>query len=324
MKKIVVYGALDKAGYDILDQADATYSSVEAFDKEKLHNELQDADGVILRYHPFSGDAIDQAPSLKIISRVGVGCDNIDMDAARARKIDVAITGDVSSKAVAEQTLALMLASAKQIVRHDEAVRNNQFSLRESVDAIELDEKSVLIVGFGRIGKRTAHLCNAFDMKVHIFDPFVTDDSVTKRGYVYEDNLDVAIRSADFIALHIPGGEGNDGLFDQERINKMKHGAVIVNTSRGTLFDEAALADAVSKGRIFAAGTDVFSQEPVTEKNPLISEKRIVLSPHNSAMTKECMQRLCKVAAQNLIEYLFGERENVQLVGTKTSGKLPN
>lgn len=313
MIKIVVYGALDKGGYQELDKAGVHYASVPAFDLDNLHRELADADGVVLRYHPFPRETILKAPRLKIISRVGVGCDNVHIETARERGVDVAITGDVSSRAVAEQALALMLGAAKQMIRYDEAIRDGDWQLRESIDAIELDNKSMLLVGFGRIGRRTGELCNAFGMKVHAYDPFVDPLGMGKAGVIPVNSLEEGVALADFISLHIPGGKDNDGIIDERLISKMKPQAVIVNTSRGTLFNEKALSEAVSKGQIFGAGTDVFSREPVTADNPLVNNKRIVLSPHSSAMTKECMRRLCVAAVDNAIDYLKGDRDKVLL-----------
>ena len=313
MTKIVVYGALDAKGYEALEDSKLKYVCVPAFDLELLHRELGDAEGVVLRYHPFLKETLLKAPHLNVISRVGVGCDNIDMATARQQGIDVAITGDVSSRAVAEQALTLMLAAAKQIIRYDDAIREGNWQLRESIDAIELDGKSMLLIGFGRIGRRTGELCKAFGMKVHAYDPFVDSDEIESAGVVSVNALNEGIAIADFISLHIPGGKNNDGIINKELISLMKPQAVIVNTSRGTLFDENALSDAVREGRIFSAGTDVFSKEPVSKDNPLVGNKRIVLSPHNSAMTKECMSRLCVKAVNNAVEYLVGDKDNVLL-----------
>ena len=315
MPKVVVYGAMDPAGHAVLDaRKGVTSVRVGPSETAKLMDELADADAVVLRYVPFDAAAVARAKSCKVLSRSGVGFDNIDMAAANAAGIPVAVTGDVNSRAVAEHALALMLGAAKQLLRYDTATRHGDWAAREHLDAIELDGKAVLVVGFGRIGRRTAELCTAFGMTVSVYDPFMPAERIAGAGHRCVTDLDAAIPDADFITLHIPGGADNANLIDRHRIAAMKPEAVIVNTARGQLIDEAALAEALAAGRIHGAGADVFSGEPPRADNPMFAAGRCILTPHTAGLTRECMRRVSIVAARNALAAIDGRLDPALVV----------
>ena len=307
MPKVLVYGALDPAGHAILDaRTDVTTVRVEPFDLDTLFAEIGDAEAIVLRYIPFGADIIEKAVSCKVIARVGVGYDNVDMDALNAAGIPLAVTGDVNSRAVAEHAVAMMLAVAKQFVAYDGAARRGEWSIRESMGAIELDGKDVLVVGFGRIGRRTAELCTAFGMRVSVYDPFLSEADITGAGHAWAADLDAAIARADYITLHIPGGAENVKLLNAARIAAMKPDAVVVNTARGQLVDEDAMAAALREGRIHGAGFDVFNGEPPKADNALLGSERSIVTPHTAGLTRECMERMGVVSARNALGGIDG------------------
>lgn len=307
MANVLVYGNLDPAGHAILDaRADITTIRVKPFDHDALFAAIGDADAIVLRYIPFGADIVARAKKCKVIARVGVGCDNIDIDACNAAGIPIAVTGDVNSRAVAEHAIAMMLSVAKQFVRYDAATRRGEWGIREEMGAIELDGKNALVVGFGRIGRRTAELCKAFGMNVSVHDPFLTESVVTAAGYAWAADLDAAIPDADYITLHIPGGAENVKLINARRIAAMKPDTVIVNTARGQLIDEDALSGALNAGAIHGAGLDVFNGEPPKPDNVMFAAGRCILTPHTAGLTRECMQRMGVVSARNAIGGIDG------------------
>ena len=319
MKKIVVYGGLEQTATEFLSLRDDIFCVwVNAHETEKLKKEVQSADGLILRYLEFGEDVISKAEQLKIISRTGVGCDNIDVEAATQAGIPVMTTGNVTSRAVAEHAVTLMLSAAKQIRRYDSAVRSGEFSYRESLDSVELDGRQALIVGFGRIGRRVAELCQALGMRVTIFDPFVDAIQVTEAGFEYHNSLDDAIVDADVISLHAPKAPDGGYLLTAERLKAVKRGVVIVNTARGGLIDEAALSAALESGRVFAAGVDVYSAEPVAADNPMLVSERALLTPHCAAQTQQGMARMCYGAAKNVLNFFDNEYDRNLIVNPIT------
>ena len=315
MPKVLVYGALDQAAFDILNaRTDVVTTPVKPFDTDTLHAELENTDAVILQYLPFDAETVARAKMCKVISRIGVGCDNIDMKAVAAAGIPVATTGNANSRPVAEHVLALMLAITKRLADCDFATRAGDWERRELMGITELDGKEVLVVGFGRIGQRTAELCKTFGMSVSIYDPFISEEAANGAGCKRISSLDTAIPEADYITLHIPGGTTNANLIDRQRIGRMKPNAVIINTSRGQLIDEAALAEALNDGRILGAGIDVFSDEPPAPDNPLLTSKRCILTPHAAGLTRECVRRMSVVSARNALAGIDGTLDPTTVV----------
>ncbi|MTI18158.1 hydroxyacid dehydrogenase [Rhodobacteraceae bacterium RKSG542] len=318
MKKLVVYGGLESTATALLqERSDIQSVYVQQFDLETLAKEIADAQALVLRYLPFPNEVLSQGKNLKIIARTGVGCDNIDVAAATEAGVPVIVTGNVTSRAVAEHALTLLLSAAKQIKSYDAAVRVHNFNHREAIDSMELDGRDMLIVGFGRIGGRMAELCTALGMKVTVYDPFVDAAHVEKAGYILERDLDNALSNADALSIHAPKGPEDGYLLSGERIQKLKPGAIIINTARGALIDEKALDEAIREGHVFAAGVDVYSSEPPKSDNPLLENERMILTPHCAAQTKQAMARMCYGATINALNYLDGCHDASLIVNPK-------
>jgi D-3-phosphoglycerate dehydrogenase / 2-oxoglutarate reductase len=315
MPKVIAYGKMVQDAYRVLDaRPDIARVEVDLFDVDRLRAELSDAAGVLVRYAPFDADTVACGRQLKTIARTGVGVDAIDVKAATEHGIPVTIIGDINSRSVAEHTLALMLAVAKQLLPYDRATRGKSWEIRQSLAPIDLAGRRVLVVGFGRIGRRVARLCQAHEMSVSVFDPYVDDADVAGAGCTPVGDLDAALAEADCVTLHAPANEETAMLLDRQRLAALKPGAMVINTARGPLVDAQALAEALAEGRIYGAGIDVYAKEPPEDDHPLFAAERSVLTPHTSAMTRDCMIRTDEAAMRNVLDAIDGRLDPALVV----------
>ena len=249
MPKVIIHDAIDEAGVDLLkSRADIEICEVARDDDATLRREIADADGLILRYLPLRADILSASTRLKVIARHGVGCDNIDLDVATARKIPVATVGDANAVTVAELTLYFMLAAAKKARHYDESVRRGDFLVREAADHLELYGRTVLIVGFGRIGRRVAARCRAFEMRVECCDPYIAQMDIIDAGCTPVADLAEALPRADYVSVHVPLNDETRHIIDSKALGLMKPGAILVNAARGPVVDGAALHEATEIG----------------------------------------------------------------------------
>ena len=315
--RVLVAGKIHAAGLDLLrGRKGISVDLVEAVTTEAYRPHLGKADAVLIRTQPMTAAEIALAPKLKIVSRHGVGYDAVDVNALNARNIPLTIVGDVNSRAVAEHTLMLMLAAARRTVANHVASTTGQWNERNRFDAVELDGKTLLLLGFGRIGRRVAELATAFGMRVTAYDPYVTVDQMKVSGVAAVSNLNAALASADYVSVHMPGGQAP--VMGAAEIARMKPTAILINAARGGVIDEPALDLALRERLIRAAGLDVLAQEPPPAGNPLLSNPYITLSPHNAGLTEECAMRMAVAAAQNILDCIDG-RLNPVLVVNQTA-----
>jgi D-3-phosphoglycerate dehydrogenase len=270
------------------------------------------ADALLIRTSTLSAKAISGAKTLKIVARHGVGYDNIDVAALTQRGIPLALVGNVNAVSVAEHTLYLLLACMKRGLAYDRAMRKGGWQIRDTLGARDLNGKTLLIVGFGRIGSEVAARAKAFGMKIEAYDPLVKVGK-SDSGVTLVTDLDAAIARADAVSLHLPLMAQTRKLFDAKRIARMKVNAVLICTARGGLIDEEAMAEALREGRLMAAGLDVFAEEPPAAEHALLALDNVVLSPHSAALTEECAERMAVIAAQNCLDGLDG-RFNPSLI----------
>jgi D-3-phosphoglycerate dehydrogenase len=277
---------------------------VENSHKRKLtENEaiaLLDGDtvGMIAGIEPLTEHVLSSAKSLKVISRCGSGLDSVDLAAAKRHGMTVLNTPEAPAQAVAELTLALMLAGLRQVCQNDKLVRAGQWPRTQGR---LLAAQRVGIVGLGRVGKRVARLCSAFEAEVVAYDSYVTE---LPQGM--EDleliPLEKLLAEADIISLHVPYDTDTRHLLDKEAFARMKPGAMVINTARGGLIDEAALAEALASGRLAWAALDVFEQEPY--QGELLSIQNAILTSHIGSLARESRQRMELEAAENLLKGL--------------------
>jgi D-3-phosphoglycerate dehydrogenase/(S)-sulfolactate dehydrogenase len=246
------------------------------------------------------------AERLEVIGRIGVGMDNIDLASARARGIVVCYAAEENAVSVAEHVFALLLALARKIPAADRSVREGRWE-RAAHTGFELYGKTLAVLGLGRIGFRVALRARAFGMKMAAYDPFLSSSSpaVTETGAELL-SLEDALATADVVSLHLPLTDQTRGLIDQERLRGMKRGAVLINTARGALVDETALAEALADGHLGGAALDVRAHEPPGD-SPLHRAENVILTPHIASWTHEATARVLATVAGDVDRVLRGE-----------------
>jgi D-3-phosphoglycerate dehydrogenase len=310
MPHVLIAGKIHEEGVNLLKSAKGfTFELVNEVSVESFLPFLGKADAIILRTQPFTAVELAKAPHLKIVSRHGVGFDAVDGQALAARGIPLTVVGDVNSRAVAEHTLMLMLATARRTVAHDQASRGGQWNIRNRFETTELDGKSLLLVGYGRIGRRVAQLAQAFGMTVMAHDPFAKD----LQGVEAVADIDFALPRADYLSLHVPAIK--DGpVIGARQLSLMKPSATLINAARGGLVDEMALDQALRDGRLAAAGLDVFIDEPPEPGNPLLANPKVTISPHAAGLTDECTARMAVSAVTNIFDHFAGRLDRSLVV----------
>lgn len=271
---------------------------------------LRTAHVVITALAPVTAEHIAAAPELELVQCASHGFDYVDLDAARARNVAVCTIGssDAETKNVAEQTFALLLALAKQLVPAHNALADADWALPRLQPALtELSGKRLGIVGLGRIGQQVARRALAFDMEVVYSGRRRADPEVEARFGARRVDLNELLRTSDYVSLHTPLTDATRHLLDAERLALLKPTAFIVNTARGALIDQEALADALAAGALAGAGLDVFDPEPPTASLRLLKSPNVVLSPHVGGVTRETVVRIALVAAQNVVGFLKGK-----------------
>lgn len=254
---------------------------------------------IIVRYSKVGAAAMDAAPNLKVISKHGSGTDTIDKVAAKSRGIEVVAAVGANAAAVAEQAMALLLACAKSVVSLDQRMHAGHWD-KATHKSIELEGRTVGVIGLGAIGQRFARMADAMGMRVLGFDPYAKDVP----GYVQPVDLETIWRESDAISLHCPLTSDNAGLLNERSLAACKKGVVIVNTARGGLIDEAALLDALHIGQVASAGLDSFALEPMTVPHPFQGEPRLTLSPHVGGVTADAYVKMGVAAAKNALAVL--------------------
>ena len=269
---------------------------------EELLSRLEGSDGYIAGLDYITADVVRRMPdSLRVISRYGAGVDRVDLVACKARGITVTNTPGVNATAVCELVFGLMLSLARNIPQLHAAVQRGEWPRN---DGMELAGRTLGIIGLGAIGKKLAARAKAFEMIVLAYDPFLDEQFVQAQGIKAAD-LTELLKTADIVSLHVPLTDETRHLIDRERIGIMKEGAIIINTARGGLIDEAACAGAITSGKLGGLGLDVFEQEPLVD-SPLLGLPRVVFTPHTGAHTAEAVRDMGLMAVKNLISVLTG------------------
>lgn len=303
MKKVVLSKAIHSAGMDVLkDKAEVVELSDTS--AEGVADALSDADALILRTNiKITRESLAKADRLAVISRTGVGVDNIDVEAATEKGILVCNTPGVNTGSVAEQTVAHIVAAAKRLREMDQAVRAGNWKIRNSYKSVDLAGKTLGLLGVGQIGTAVARMCRtAFGMRVVAFDPYVQ----SAEGIELVDTKEKVVQQADFVSVHVPYTDKTHHLVNGDLISLMKPGAFLINTARGAIVDEKALVDALNSGAIQGAGLDVFEDEPPKPDNPLFAFDTVLTTPHASALSAECVAKVATTAAQSALDVLEG------------------
>jgi len=314
-KKVLVPSNMGAQGVDLLKARDDIDLVVypHTITHADLHPMLADMHGIALSATPFRAAQTEASPALQVVARIGVGFDAVEIPPLSARKIPLMTAGIANSTSVAEQAVGFFFALAKQHAHMDALMRKGDWANRYSQMPVELSGKTALVIGFGRIGTRTARKCAALDMNVLVYDPLVAQGMISGAGHEPVDDLDAAVARADFISIHVPKKPDTIDLFDAARIAKMKPTAFLVNTARGGLINEAALYEALVNKRIAGAGLDVFDMEPTPKENRLFELPNMIAAPHMAGITTEAVAAMAVATARNILSVFDGNiiKDNV-------------
>jgi D-3-phosphoglycerate dehydrogenase len=276
--------------------------------------ELATCDAALDPGAPWNAARMDCAPRLRVISRIGVGYDNIDVKAATERGIIVCYTPHGPTLSTAEHAVALIFAAAKTVAFADRDMRAGRWhSDFFRLKGMELKDRVLGLVGLGRIASQVALIMRAVGMHVIAVDPLLTTERAIQLGIRKVDRLEELLAEADIVSLHAPSTPETRHMINAARLSVMKKGAILINTARGALVDELALADALRSGHLASAGLDVFEREPVALDNPLLNLANVVLTDHIASHTWAGHHRLYEMAVRHALQALRGEKPDCQL-----------
>lgn len=300
MARVLVVGPIRPEGVARLDGHEVVETTAPSAEL------LADAEAVLIRTQQLGRDLLDAAPRLRVVSRHGVGFDNVDVVALTERRIPLAVAATANAQAVAEHAFWMLMELTKDGRASDRAVRAGDWAARHRLVPVELAGRTLLLVGLGRVGRLLARRALAFDMGVAAFDPNLSPAEIKQAGCVPVAGLMTGLRDADAVSLHLPLTPSTRGLIGAEELAAMRPDAVLVNTARGGLIDETVLADALRAGRLRGAGLDVFEAEPPPIDHPLLACPNALLTPHVAGTTDEAMVRMAVEAADNVNAALAG------------------
>ena len=315
MPRVVLGRALHPKGQALLEaRSDLDLVVLHDPPVARWHEALAEADGAILWLERMDPAALAVAKRLKVVSRIGVGFDTVDVPACSARGIPVMVVNGTNDLSVAEHAMMLLLAVARRAVDIDRGVKQGDWWPAEGPRMVDLAGRRALVVGYGRIGSRVAAYMRAFHMEVAVHDPFYHPARIAADGYLVARELHPALAEADVVSLHCPLSPATRHLMDGRAFAALKPGAILVNTARGPIVEEEALIAALESGRLIGAGLDVLEVEPARPGNRLLTLPNVVLSPHSAASTEEGMIRMAMQAAQNVLDALDGEPDPAMMV----------
>lgn len=323
-KRVLVLDPVDQAGTSLLNRDDVECIHLPFPSDSEIRSELVQADALVLRAREIPKEWYLEAKNLQLISRHGVGCDNLDLQFLDSIGIGVAIAADANAVSVAEHTMMLMLSGSRATIQYDESVRNDAWSFRDSMVSQDLYLRNLVIVGFGRIGQHVAARAHAFDMQISIYDPSLPKD-ITLPEYVSRiESIEQAVSIADVLSLHLPRTAKTENLFNKELLGQIKPGCLIVNAARGGIVNESDLIEKLDDGTASGYATDVFDTEPPAPNDPLFSRTDVTLSPHCAAMTAQGSKRMATRSCQNVLDFFDGKLTRDMIVVNPAPEKKRN
>ncbi|MGE4352964.1 MAG: hydroxyacid dehydrogenase [Oscillospiraceae bacterium] len=306
--KILVSEVVSETGLDYLRSRGYEIIYGTGTDAGIFSDELSLCDAVIVRTAPCHKNVLEKCPNLKVIGKHGVGVDNIDLDYCRAHGIRVTNTPAANVTSVAEHTMALIMACAKQIPYKAAEYKSGNYFIKDQCLSTEISGKTLSLIGFGRIGSLVASMAvNGFGMRVIAYDPYLPADKKIS-GVTLIREWDKVFEEGDFISLHLPSTPETYKLVGSNEFRMMKRSAVIINTARGTILDENALFQALKNEEITGAGLDVSDPEPAETNNKLFSLPNVIMTPHCGGVTQDAMVRMALGAAQGIDAVLSDRR----------------
>lgn len=308
-KKVLFTVELDQSGRDLLDQNDIEII-VSPDQKEETFIKIlkeEKIDAIITRVDPITPAMMDASPNLKVVAKHGVGLDNIDVDYATQKGIQVTWAPGGNANSVAEHTLMLLFMVARRVRHVDQELRGGNYNVRYTLkNTYELGGHTLGLIGCGRIGQMLAEKAACLGMKVIGYDPYQKQENM-KAPITLKDSKEEVLKEADFISLHLPGTPETHRSFGMADFKAMKKTASLVNCARGEVVNTEDLIEAIKAGEIVGAALDVFEQEPLPMDSPLYDMEEVILTPHTAATTREAVYNCCTMAATGVIEVLKGE-----------------
>jgi len=317
MPKIAIVDKMHQDGINLLkNNPKFECEIIEDLSKKNLISKLPAFDGITLRRGKIDAEILEKCKKLKVISRHGVGFDNVDIKFLKKNNIKLLVTANTTSVSPAEHIMFMIINISKGKDLFDKAVRNGEFGsvMHMKHNTFELSNKNILIIGFGRIGRKLIKRCLGFEMKVHAYDPYVEKSVIESFGGIKIEDLSDGLKKADIISLSVPLTEETQNMITLDKMKMMKKNSIIINTSRGGIVNEKDLNEALNKKIIFGAGLDVFENEPPENNNPLLKNKRAVLSPHAATFTQECLSKMSIETVQNVIDFFDGKLDKNSIV----------
>ena len=318
MSKIAIVDKIHSDGIKLLEKDQKfQYEVIEDLSKKNLISKLPAYDGITLRRGKIDAEILEKCKNLKVISRHGVGYDNVDIKFLKKNNITLLVTATTASVSPAEHIMFMILNISKGKNFYDQAVRNGKFESimhMKNNDNFELSNKKILIVGFGRIGRKLIKRCLGFEMKVYAYDPFVDQRIIESFGGIKVDDLNKSLKEIDILSLSVPLTEKTHNMINLEKMKIMKKSAVIINISRGGVVNERDLNEALNNKIIYGAGLDVFEKEPPTNANPLLTNENVLLSPHAATFTEECLSKMSIETVQNIINFFENKLDKSMIV----------
>ena len=314
-KKILVIQNIHQEGINLL-KGNSSYE-FEIFDEinEDLKQKIVDCDAISIRTAKLPNEIISSAKKLQVISRHGVGYDNIDLKSTKEIGATLTITATANAVAVAEHVMFMLLNISKRKDMYDQSVKLGKFNNRNKLPkTIELWGKNILIAGFGRIGQALIKRCLGFEMNVYVYDPYINDEKIKSLGGKKVNDLKEAVKEMDAISLHMPLNDETKNIVNYDLLRSMKTNCIVVNAARGGIINEVDLDKALRENLIFGAGLDVFETEPPKSDNPLLKNDKVFLSPHTAAFTEECMIRMGKETIQNIIDFFEKKLDKSKII----------
>ncbi len=307
VKRVLMTERLHPAGHELF----ATRDDVEVVIADNNHPEtlakaLVGVHGVAVRAAKLTEDVLANANDLQVVSRHGVGCDNVAVDYLSARGIPVCIASGANARCVAEHTLSMMMSLARDLTGQTALVREGRWPDRSKYIAKDLFRSKLLIIGYGRIGRMVAPLCRAFGMDVTVADINLNRDIAAQQGVRAVEDFRPVLGEADFVSIHVPLDETTHHLIGEKELAAMKPGVIVINNARGGVVDEAALAAALASGHVAGAGVDVYSDEPPPADHPLLNQPNTILTPHNGAASVLALEAASIMTAQNILDHFDG------------------
>ena len=312
MKRVLVTEPFHRDGINLLNtREDVTVIQAKNSEPGTLAELIPGIHGIAVRTATMGADLLGLSTELQVVSRHGVGCDNLDVAHLTARGIPVAIAAGANSTSVAELTFAMILSLTRRLRELSLAVKNNDFNARSTLLALELDGSNLLVLGFGRIGQKVAARARAFGMNVTVADIALDHQLAAKMGCKVLPDFREGLSGIDILSVHVPLNETTRHIISKSELAQMKSGAIIINCARGGIVDETALLGALESGKLTGAGLDVYSIEPPPKEDPvlsrLLSRDDVIFSPHSGAASTGAMRAMAMMAAQNILDCFDGK-----------------